>query len=119
MTLRNIGLTKCILLTCVVTVSACGAATPPAPEQTSICTTSSLVPAENKEFCDVGQKIAFLPERFGNEQMPLLFVAANCDIRYGFSHTKGGAVCVFNPIDASQTKTASSPTAPENDGAVE
>ncbi|WP_201022751.1 hypothetical protein [Tepidimonas taiwanensis] len=47
--------------------------------------------------CKPGQKIAFLPETFGNAQLPILFAARNCDLRYSIALTNGGVVCIFLP----------------------
>jgi hypothetical protein len=35
-----------------------------------------------------------LPDRWGNEQLPLYFIAANCDVRYSLAMDNGGVVCV-------------------------
>ena len=48
--------------------------------------------------CKPGQKIVFLPQSFGNEQLPILFVAINCDLRYTVALTKGGVSCIYGPI---------------------
>lgn len=68
-------------------------------EQTTLCTTASWKAADNIGKCKEGQKIAFLPNSFGNEQLPILFIALNCDVRYSVSLTNGGAVCVFKPVE--------------------
>lgn len=52
--------------------------------------------------CKPGQKIAFLPQRFGNEQLPILFAANNCDLRYSIALTNGGVVCIYRPARAEE-----------------
>lgn len=49
--------------------------------------------------CSPGQKIAFLPRSFGNEQLPILFAARNCDLRYSVAMTRGGVVCIYLPSE--------------------
>lgn len=48
--------------------------------------------------CKPGQKIVFLPESFGNEQLPVLFAALNCNLCYQVVATRGAVTCVFGPI---------------------
>ncbi|EOV1171782.1 hypothetical protein ACOLZ1_001294 [Vibrio fluvialis] len=67
-------------------------------ELKTLCTATSWKAADNVEKCKTGQKIAFLPSSFGNEQLPIMFIALNCDLRFSVSLTKGGAVCVFNSV---------------------
>lgn len=54
------------------------------------------------EACKPGQKVIFLPPSWGNEQMPLLFVAVNCDMRFSVSLTNGGVVCIYRPIKVAE-----------------
>ena len=48
--------------------------------------------------CKPGQKVVFLPDRWGNEQLPILFAAVNCDHRYSFALTNGGVSCIYTPL---------------------
>lgn len=64
-------------------------------DQDTICETSSW---RIDGDCKPGTKIAFLPQRWGNEQLPVMFAAANCDMRYSVLHTNGGVVCIFKPL---------------------
>jgi hypothetical protein len=57
--------------------------------------------------CKEGQKIVFLPNQWGNEQLPLYFAAMNCDLRYTVVSTKGGVVCIFKPIKPEKPAAAS------------
>jgi hypothetical protein len=47
--------------------------------------------------CKPGQKILYVPASFGNEQLPVLFAAVNCDMRYAIALTKGGVACIYEP----------------------
>lgn len=48
-------------------------------------------------FCKPGQKIVYLPNTFGNEQLPVIFAAVNCDMRYSIALTRGGVACIYAP----------------------
>ena len=48
--------------------------------------------------CQPGQKVVFLPSSWGNEQLPILFTAVNCDLRFAVVSTNGGVTCIFKPI---------------------
>lgn len=71
--------------------------------QGEYCETQELAAPEH---CKPGQRIVFLPSRFGNEQLPVLFAAANCDLRYSVVITNGGVACVFIRV----VSTADAPT---------
>ncbi|EMA2445467.1 hypothetical protein KW499_12205 [Vibrio fluvialis] len=66
-------------------------------DQETVCTAVSWKAADNEGKCKEGSKIAFLPNSFGNEQLPIMFVALNCDLSHNVSLTNGGAVCIFKP----------------------
>ena len=66
-------------------------------DQDTVCTAVSWKADDNEGKCKAGSKIAFLPNSFGNEQLPIMFIGLNCDLRYNVSLTKGGAVCIFKP----------------------
>ncbi|HAT8540071.1 TPA: hypothetical protein RQK07_004364 [Vibrio vulnificus] len=66
-------------------------------DQDTLCTAVSWKAADNEGKCKEGSKIAFLPNSFGNEQLPIMFVALNCDLNHNVSLTNGGVVCVFKP----------------------
>lgn len=61
-------------------------------DQSSVCTYSN---EEAARACKNGQLSFFQPERFGNEQLPLIAAASYCDFNYPVMHTNGGVVCVF------------------------
>ena len=50
--------------------------------------------------CKPGQRIVFLPSRFGNVQLPVIFAAANCDLRYSVVLTNGGVTCIYHKVTA-------------------
>lgn len=59
--------------------------------------------------CKPGQKIVFLPNSWGNEQLPILFAAVNCDMRYTVAMNNGGVVCIhakLQPEKPAQEKPA-------------
>lgn len=64
-------------------------------DQAQICEVTAYGPATQ---CKPGQKVVFLPQTFGNEQLPILFAAINCDLRYTVALTKGGVVCIYTPM---------------------
>ena len=66
-------------------------------DQDTVCTAVSWKAADNEGKCKEGNKIAFLPNSFGNEQLPIMLVALNCNLSHNVSLTNGGAVCIFKP----------------------
>lgn len=84
--------------------------------QDEICEANNSIEVEN---CKPGQKVAFLPSRFGNEQLPVYFAAANCDLRYSVVQTNGGVTCIFLPIKpkapVEAASAASSPASAANE----
>jgi hypothetical protein len=61
------------------------------------CITPMLDQDFIRTVCKPGQKIAFLPQRWGNEQLPILFAAFNCDLDATVVLTNGGVVCRYLP----------------------
>ena len=45
--------------------------------------------------CKVGQLMYFEPERWGNEQLPMTFIAVACDTNKPIYYNNGGVVCTF------------------------
>ena len=45
--------------------------------------------------CKKGDTILFLPEKWGNEQLPVNFAAQNCDFSKQIAWTNGGVTCIF------------------------
>ncbi|WP_298925246.1 hypothetical protein [uncultured Ramlibacter sp.] len=84
-------------------LAACGgSATSPVvqqPEQGKLCEVNAWRLDAVAKACKPGQKIVFLPETFGNEQLPVIFAAVNCDLRYQVALTRGGVSCIYGPIN--------------------
>ena len=68
--------------------------------QTEICEVERWEHDFVQNKCAIGQKVVFLPRSFGNAQLPIYFVAANCDMRYSIALTEGGAACIYKPMVA-------------------
>lgn len=66
--------------------------------QESLCQVDSWQHDAVASLCSEGQKVVFLPNSFGNEQLPIIFSAVNCDLRYTVALTKGGVTCIYKPI---------------------
>ena len=71
---------------------------------------------EGAEHCQPGQRIAFLPDRWGNEQLPLLFVAANCDLTRSVALTNGGVVCQYMPSSIKTEGDTEAPVSEDESG---
>lgn len=75
------------------------AATPGRLTQDAVCFMRNLGQQdEMRKSCKPGQKIVFLPEQWGNEQLPIIFAASHCDLRYSVALTHGGVTCIYIPI---------------------
>ena len=75
-----------------------------APDQSHVCEVHDWKVDASASACHAGQKVVFLPDSWGNEQLPLLFVAVNCDVRYSVALTVGGAVCIYaGPLAANRS----------------
>ncbi|TAK37657.1 MAG: hypothetical protein EPO30_10495 [Lysobacteraceae bacterium] len=74
-------------------------------DQTAVCEVTDWHHDVVKTACSPGQKVLFLPNSWGNEQLPVVFAAVNCDLRFSVAMTVGGVACIFAPI-AGDTNTA-------------
>ena len=89
--------------------TACGKDTatsggaPAALAQEKVCEVRGWT-ADVTSECQPGQKIAFLPNQWGNEQLPLLFAAVNCDMRYTDAMNNGGVVCIHARMQAAKAE---------------
>jgi hypothetical protein len=96
------------LVACNQSQSAASAMPGPAPEaaieQSTICHTTDWEPAIVGKSCKTAQKVVFLPNSFGNQQLPILFAAGNCDLRYSVVSTVGGVTCIFKGVKIEQTE---------------
>jgi len=105
--------TKCMAVIITVSfLSACGQqvtaqSQKPTIDQENICQTKDIGVAQD---CTPGQKIAFLPQQFGNEQLPVIFAAANCDLRYSVVITNGAVTCIFQPIKPKEQAASATPS---------
>lgn len=68
------------------------------PDQVNICEVRGWQHDVVAKACKPGQKVAYLPSSWGNEQLPILFAAVNCDLRYQVVSTHGGVSCIYQPI---------------------
>lgn len=68
-------------------------------DQPTLCQVTDLSGLFAPLPCAKGQKVAFLPDQFGNEQLPILFAARNCDLRYSVALTRGGVTCIYLPAE--------------------
>ena len=94
--LTFLGLATAGLLGCSPGRLAAVASTPAAETspfaQAELCVTAEV---RVESGCRPGQRVVFMPERFGNEQLPVMFASMNCDLRYTVAMTNGGVTCIF------------------------
>lgn len=57
--------------------------------------------------CKPGERVVFMPQQWGNEQLPIQFVSMACDLRYTVAMTNGGVVCIYYRKPAAPDKPAS------------
>lgn len=55
------------------------------------CTIFSL---DAVDGCQAGKKVVFMPQRWGNDQLPIYFVGMYCDLNYPVVWNNGGVVCI-------------------------
>lgn len=67
-------------------------------DQAQLCEVNAWQHNLVASVCKPGQKVVFLPRSFGNAQLPILFAAVNCDLRYAVALTEGAVTCIYNPI---------------------
>lgn len=65
------------------------------PDQTTFCVAKEV---ETATHCRPGQKVVFMPSSWGNEQLPILFAALNCDLRYTVALTHGAVTCIYTAL---------------------
>ena len=71
----------------------------------ALCTVSDVAVVFGTNLpCQAGQKTAFLPRQFGNDQLPIMFAAKFCDLRYQIVWNPGGVVCIYRPLSATTEK---------------
>lgn len=90
----TVGLTGCQPTQAPKEVAAAADAAP-APDQSHVCEVHDWKADASAGACHPGQKVVFLPDSWGNEQLPILFAAVNCDLRYSIALTVGGVSCIY------------------------
>ena len=70
-------------------------------DQQQLCEVQNWQKDATALVCKPGQKVLFVPATFGNEQLPVLFAAVNCDHRFSIALTKGGVSCIYTPLKMS------------------
>lgn len=70
----------------------------PVVDQANLCEVKDWQHNIVAKACKPGQKVVYLPETWGNEQLPVIFAAVNCDLRFGVTSTKGAVTCIYQPI---------------------
>ena len=91
------------LAACLQTQDSTGASS--SIDQDELCEVKDWRLDTTTQACKPGQKVVFLPSSFGNEQLPILFAAVNCDLRFAVAMTNGGVSCVFKPITPTATES--------------
>ena len=105
-------------ISCVATLSACTPSPPGQAEttvdQASLCVVGDIQRKTLEDACKPGQKVAFLPSRWGSEQLPVIFAAFHCDLNHGVVSTNGGVTCIYRPVDPLREETQDSKKPQEN-----
>lgn len=89
--------------------SPSGSTTEPKINQSSLCEVSGWQYDVVAGACKPGQKVVFLPQSWGNEQLPVIFAAVNCDLRYNVAMTNGAVTCIYGPITPTPAKNPETP----------
>lgn len=76
-------------------------------DQENLCEVSGWQRDAVANVCKPGQKVVFLPSSFGNEQLPIIFAAINCDHQNAIVLTSGGVSCIYRPIKPAVDQKAS------------
>ena len=67
-------------------------------DQSVVCEVKDTSLESTNAVCSPGQRILFLPARFGNAQLPVLFASLHCDHRYSIAITEGAVSCIYQPV---------------------
>ncbi|MGN8159755.1 hypothetical protein ACS8Y6_01605 [Salinisphaera sp. RV14] len=67
-------------------------------DQDKLCQVDTWKPVTVAHSCKAGQKVLFRPDKSAADDAPVLFAAANCDMRYSVAVTPVGATCIYKPI---------------------
>ena len=64
-------------------------------------------------ICQPGQVALFVPNSWGNEQLPIIYAAKYCDFNFPIVHTNGAVTCVFfKNRTIVKNEESSAPTSP-------
>lgn len=81
-----------------------------APVPETLCEVSGWQRDVVAAACKPGQKVLFAPSRWGNEQLPVVFAALNCDLRYSIVSTNGAVTCIYGPVGSPEATAEEVPT---------
>lgn len=109
--MKTIHVLPILIVTAVLSACTQASSPPESPDSPAghnvnngqLCEVNNWRPADVASQCEPGQKVVFLPNTFGNEQLPVIFTAANCDLRYTVALTNGGVTCIYGPITLQKT----------------
>lgn len=112
-------LTRASALAAAACLSACGGSGTDAPPHAAAAA-SAAAELDQRRLCEVrdwrdsahcqpGQKVVFLPRSFGNAQLPVIFAAVACDLRYSVALTEGAVTCIYQPIRPAEDEAAQPP----------
>jgi hypothetical protein len=73
-------------------------------ERPTLCVVSDWRQDAVASACKPEQPVAFLPNTFGNEQLPIMFSALNCDLEKQIVQTTGGVACTYRPVKVVSTE---------------
>jgi len=73
-------------------------------DQENLCEVDGWQKDITSASCKAGQKIVYLPKSFGNEQLPVIFSAVNCDHRFSIALTNGGVSCIYTPLKTEEQR---------------
>jgi hypothetical protein len=82
-----------VLIVIVWVALFCGCA-----NQQNLCQVRDWKVNSVAKVCKSGQRVVFLPNSWGSEQLPILFAAGNCDHHYSIALTNGGVSCIYKPV---------------------
>lgn len=97
---RAITVTKYVAALGVVGMLAgCISATESNSTSRTSCEITDINYQEAAEKCERGQRLVFLPDTWGNGQLPITAAHAFCDPHQPIVHNEAGVSCIFDPID--------------------
>ena len=75
-----------------LTVILLGCKQTPSIDQKKLCTINHI---GQRHECTSGEIVSYLPNAFGNAQLPLLIASGICNFNYPIVHNNGGVICVY------------------------